>query len=68
MRNRTITTDQLLRMDLGLGKDGYLDDRPKKIGTMLRIQEIHMLINEISPDQDQVSSFVDKQAEFSKSP
>ncbi|KAA6375720.1 MAG: hypothetical protein EZS28_028756 [Streblomastix strix] len=68
MRNRTKTTDQLLRMDLELEKDVHKDDRPKKTGITLIIKEICQPNRETSPDQDQVSSINNRLIEFFKSP
>ncbi|KAA6401498.1 MAG: hypothetical protein EZS28_002981 [Streblomastix strix] len=67
MRNRTKTTDQLPRMDLGLEKDVFKDDRLKKIKTTLLIKEVYQFDRETSPNQDIVPSFNNRQAEFSKS-
>ncbi|KAA6361360.1 MAG: hypothetical protein EZS28_043113, partial [Streblomastix strix] len=68
MRNRTKTTDQFLRMDMGLEKNIRKDDGPKKTGTTLLNKEIHQPSRETSPDQDQVSSINNRQTEFFQSP
>ncbi|KAA6324866.1 MAG: hypothetical protein EZS28_054138, partial [Streblomastix strix] len=68
MRNRSKTTDQLPRMDMGLRKDVHKDDRSKEIGTMLLIMEIYQPNIETNPNQDKISSINDRQAEFFKSP
>ncbi|KAA6354402.1 MAG: hypothetical protein EZS28_050071, partial [Streblomastix strix] len=68
MRNRTKTTDQLLRMDLGFEKDIHKDDRPKKTGITLLIKEIDQPNRETSPDQDQVPCINNMQIEIFKSP
>ncbi|KAA6399495.1 MAG: hypothetical protein EZS28_004974 [Streblomastix strix] len=68
MRNRTKTTDQLPRMDMGLRKDVLKADGPKKIGTTLLIKEIYQPNIETNPNQDQISSINNRQAEFFKSP
>ncbi|KAA6362050.1 MAG: hypothetical protein EZS28_042423, partial [Streblomastix strix] len=60
--------DQLPRVDLELGEDGHKDDRPKKTGTTLLIKEIYQPNIETDPDQDKISSLVNRQAEFFKSP
>ncbi|KAA6381101.1 MAG: hypothetical protein EZS28_023369 [Streblomastix strix] len=64
MRNRTETTDQLPRMDVGLGKDVHKDDRPKETGTTLLIKEIYQPNIETNSDQDKISSINNRQVEF----
>ncbi|KAA6398790.1 MAG: hypothetical protein EZS28_005677, partial [Streblomastix strix] len=68
VRNRTKTTNQLLRMDLGLEKNVHKDDRLKKTRVTLLIKEIDQPNRETSPNQDQVSSIDNRQIEFFKSP
>ncbi|KAA6371229.1 MAG: hypothetical protein EZS28_033244, partial [Streblomastix strix] len=68
VRNRTKTTDQLLRMDLGLEKDVHKDGRSKKTRVTLLIKEIDQPNRETSPNQDQVSSINNREIEFFKSP
>ncbi|KAA6319931.1 MAG: hypothetical protein EZS28_054755, partial [Streblomastix strix] len=68
MRNRTKTTNQLLRMDLGLEKNVHKDDRLKETGVTLLIKEIDQPNRKTSPNQDQVSSIYNRQIEFFKSP
>ncbi|KAA6334223.1 MAG: hypothetical protein EZS28_053089, partial [Streblomastix strix] len=68
MRNRTKTTDQLPRMDMGLRKDVHKDNRPKETGTTLLIKEIYQPNIESISDQDKISSINNRQVEFFKSP
>ncbi|KAA6393403.1 MAG: hypothetical protein EZS28_011073 [Streblomastix strix] len=68
VRNRTRTTDQLLRMALGLEKDVHKDDRPKKTRVTLLIKETDQPNRETSPNQDQIPSIKNRQTEFFKSP
>ncbi|KAA6354054.1 MAG: hypothetical protein EZS28_050419, partial [Streblomastix strix] len=67
VRNRTKTTDQLLKMDLRLEKDIHKDDSPKKTGTTQLIKEIYQHNIETNPNQDKISSINNRQAEFFKS-
>ncbi|KAA6360968.1 MAG: hypothetical protein EZS28_043505, partial [Streblomastix strix] len=67
MRNRTKTTDQLARINLELGEDAQKDDTPKKTRTKLLIKEIYQPNIETNPDQNKISSFNNRQAEFFKS-
>ncbi|KAA6311522.1 MAG: hypothetical protein EZS28_056110, partial [Streblomastix strix] len=68
MRNRTKTTDQLPRMDMGLRKDVHKDGRPKETGTTLLIKEIYQPNIETDPNKDKISSINNRQVEFFKSP
>ncbi|KAA6370438.1 MAG: hypothetical protein EZS28_034033 [Streblomastix strix] len=67
MRNRTKTTDQLLRLVVGLERMNF-----KMI--VLRRQELYFQLRRFiclidrNPTQDQISNFFNKQAEFSESP
>ncbi|KAA6371632.1 MAG: hypothetical protein EZS28_032841 [Streblomastix strix] len=55
-------------MGLELEKNVLKDDRSKRTGTTLSINEIYQLNAERNPNQDQESGLNNKQTEFSKSP